>query len=432
MNLTPEQMANGRRNFLKTIAGVPAVAALGAASMVKGPVKGGKVRVGFIGVGGQGRALLTRLDHDYADVKAIADIRPDSLAAADDVLKKKGQPPAKHYTEFKDMLAHEDIEAIITAPPLWMHADIVTACLNAGKHVLCEKMMAKTRDGYHAMMDAATKNGRILEIGYQRNYNPVYRTAYEGVMKTGALGEIYQVRLAWARNGNWRRKAEEPKGVDWAKYGYPTWDHLNNWRLYWKYSEGLFAELGSHQVNAANWFLGAVPQRVQAMGGVYRFKDGREVPDHAYATFEYPGGITGTFSSGESNAFEERFEAFHGTKATLIIRNENEAMLFDEGSAAAKAPTGIEIAPKGPGALLETSETKPQQAGGNATARTAAAAATGGAAAISPSTHEINAFCSAIRCDTALNCGPEKASHSASWTIAANEALKSGQMTKIL
>ena len=61
-----------------------------------------------------------------------------------------------------------------------MHADIVTACLNAGKHVLCEKMMAKTRDGYHAMMDAAKKNRRILEIGYQRNYNPVYRTAYEG------------------------------------------------------------------------------------------------------------------------------------------------------------------------------------------------------------------------------------------------------------
>jgi predicted dehydrogenase len=429
MNLTPEQMTNGRRNFLKTVAGVPAVAALGAAAMVKGPVKGGKVRVGFIGVGGQGRALLTRLDHNYADVKAITDIRPDSLAAADAVLAKKNQPPAKHYTEFKDMLAHEDIEAVITAPPLWMHADIVTACLNAGKHVLCEKMMAKTRDGYHAMMDAAKKNGRILEIGYQRNYNPVYRTAYEGVMKTGALGEIHQVRLAWARNGNWRRKADEPKGVDWAKYGYPTWDHLNNWRLYWKYSEGLFAELGSHQVNAANWFIGAAPEKVQAMGGVYRFKDGREVPDHVYATFEYPGGITGTFASGESNAFEERYEIFYGTKGTLIMHNENEALLFEEGDGAAK-PTAIEAAPKGPGALLETSETKPQQAGGGA--RTQTAAATAGAAAISPSTYEINAFCSAIRCDTPLNCGPEKASHSASWTIAANEALKSGLMTKIL
>ena len=428
MNLSPEQMATGRRNFLRAIAGVPAVAALGAAAMVKGPVKGGRVRVGFIGVGGQGRALLTRTDHSFVEVKALADIRPDSLAAADDILKKAGQPPAKHYTEFKDMLEHEDIEAIITAPPLWMHADIVTACLAAGKHVLCEKMIAKTREGYRAMIDAANRNGRVLEIGYQRNYNPIYRTAYEGVMKTGTLGEIYHVRLAWMRNGNWRRNQTPPsKGFDASKWGYPTWDHLANWRLYWRYSEGLFAELGSHQVNAANWFLGAVPRRVQAMGGVYRFKDGRELPDHVYATFEYPGGVTGTFSSIESNAFDERYEAFFGTKATLIMRNENDALLFDEGNAAAR-PTGVEIAPKGPGALLETSETKPQQAGGGAMQRAQSAT---GDQAISPSTYEIVGWANAIRCGTPLNCGAEKASHSASWTIAANEAMKSGQIVEI-
>ena len=428
MNLTPEQVAAGRRNFLKAIAGVPAVAALGAAAVAKGPIKGGRVKVGYIGLGGQGRALLTRTDYSYVEAKALCDIRPDSLAAADEVLKKAGQPPAKHYVEFKDMLEHEDIEAIITAPPLWMHADIVTACLNAGKHVLCEKMIAKTRDGYRAMIDAAAKNNRVLEIGYQRNYNPVYRKAYEGVMKTGALGEIYHIRLSWARNGNWRRNQTPPsKDYDASKWGYPTWDHLANWRLYWRYSEGLFAELGSHQVNAANWFLGAVPQRVQAMGGVYRFKDGRELPDHVFATFEYPGGITGTFSSIESNAFDERYEMFFGTKGTLIMHNENEALLFDEANAAAR-PTGVEVAPKGPGALLETSETKPLQAGGGAArAQTAAA----GAEAISPNTYEIVGWANAIRCGTPLNCGGEKASHSASWTIAANEAMKSGQIVTI-
>ena len=430
MNLTPEQMAAGRRNFLKTIAGVPAVAALGAAAVVKGPVKGGPVKVGFIGVGGQGRALLSRVDPNFVDVKAMADIRPDSLAAADAVLQKAGRPAAKHYVEFKDMLQQEDIEAVITAPPLWAHADIVTACLNAGKHVLCEKMMAKTREGYQAMIAAAKANNRILEIGYQRNYNPVYQTAYQGVMKSGALGEIYHVRLMWMRNGNWRRKADPPtKDYDPSKWGYPTWEHLVNWRLYWKYSEGLFAELGSHQVNAANWFLGAKPERVQSMGGVYRFKDGREVPDHVYATFEYPGGITGTFASVESNAFDERYEAFFGTKGTLIIRNENDAMLFDEGSPAARA-TGVEVAPKGAGAALQTSETMPQQAGGGATARSQTTSA--GTAAISPSTYEINGFASAIRCDTPLNCGPEKASHSASWTIAANEAIRTTKTETIL
>jgi len=428
MNLTPDQMAAGRRNFLRTIAGVPAVAALGAAAMVKGPVKGGRLRVGFIGVGGQGRALLSRVDPNYVEVKAMADIRPDSLAAADAVLQKAGQPPAKHYVEYKDMLQHEDVEAIITAPPLWMHATIVSDCLDAGKHVLCEKMMAWDRDGYKKMMDAAARNHRVLEIGYQRNYNPIYRSAYDGVMKTGVLGDIYSIRLSWARNGNWRRNVNPPsQDFDASKWGYPTWDHLNNWRLYWRYSQGLFAELGSHQVNAANWFLNSAPTRVQAMGGVYRFKDGREVPDHVFATFEYPGGITGTFSSIESNAFDERYEAFFGTKGTLIVRNENDAMLFDEGEAG--RITGVEVAPKGAGAALETSETKPAQAGGTATAK--APQSTAGTQTISPSTYEINAFASAVRSGTPLNCGPEKASHSASWTIAANEALKTGKIVDI-
>jgi len=240
---------------------------------------------------------------------------------------------------------------------------------------------------------------------------------------------VYHVRLAWHRNGNWRRKGDPPsKDFDASKWGYPTWDHLWNWRLYWRYSQGLFAELGSHQVNATNWFLGTAPERVQACGGVYRFKDGREVPDHVYAMFEYPGGVTGTFTSIESNAFDERYEAFFGTKGTLIIRNENDAMLFDEGDAASRI-TGVEVAPKGAGAALETSETKPQQAGGSATAR--AQQSTADAKTISPSTYEINAWASAIRAGTPLNCGPEKASHSASWTIAANESLKTGQIVAI-
>ena len=249
------------------------------------------------------------------------------------------------------MLEHEDIEAIITAPPLWMHADIVTACLNAGKHVLCEKMMAKTRDGYHAMMDAATEERPHPRDRLPAQLQPgLPDRLRRGDEDRGARRDL--PRRVWCGRATATGAATRrppSKDFDASKWGYPTWDHLANWRLYWRYSEGLFAELGSHQVNAANWFLGKTPEKVQAMGGVYRFKDGREVPDHVYATFEYPGGLTGTFESGESNAFEERYEAFYGTKGTLIIRNENEAMLFDEGGGAAKAPTAVEVAPEGPG-----------------------------------------------------------------------------------
>jgi hypothetical protein len=72
MNLTPEQMAAGRRNFLKALAGTPALAALGAAAVLKGPVRGGPVRVGFAGVGSQGRTLLNNTDPAFAEVVAMS------------------------------------------------------------------------------------------------------------------------------------------------------------------------------------------------------------------------------------------------------------------------------------------------------------------------------------------------------------------------
>ena len=421
MNLTPEQMVKGRRNFLKAIAGVPAVAALGASAVVQRPVNGGRVRIGFIGVGGQGRALLSRIDPSVVEVIAMADIRPDSLAAADAVLRTLRQPPAKHYVEYADMLEHENIEAIITAPPLWMHADIVTACLDAGKHVLCEKMIAKTRDGYQRMIAAAKRNDKVLEIGYQRNYNPIYRSAYEGVVKTGALGEIYHVRLAWMRNGNWRRKTNPPsKDYDATRWGYPTFDHLYNWRLYWKYSQGLMAELCSHQVNAANWFLGSAPEAVIASGGLYRFPENREVYDHVYATFEYPGGRTAVFSSIESNAFDDYYEMYLGTKGTLIMLRERDALLFDESGG---RQTGIEVAPAGAGAVAQSSET--MTANTNQAAARSAQPAAADAGARPPATRlQMQRFCSAIRGGTPVACGPEKAIGSARACIAANQAIK--------
>src|SRR5438093_52051 len=99
MHLTPEQEALGRRNFLKALAGTPALAALGAAAAAKGPVRGGPVRVGFIGVGAQGRVQLEHVDPAYGEVRALCDINPASLQKADQVLAKSGRPPARHYAE---------------------------------------------------------------------------------------------------------------------------------------------------------------------------------------------------------------------------------------------------------------------------------------------------------------------------------------------
>src|SRR5262249_14620404 len=158
VNLTPEQQALGRRNFLKVLSGTPALAALGAGALLKGPVRGGPVRLGFIGVGAQGRVLLGANDPVYGTVKALCDVNPTSLQKADDVLAQSHQPPAQHYTDWKEMLQKEDLEAVVMAVPLWMHAPIAVGCLEAGKHVLCEKMMAWNAEQCDQMRQAAAKS----------------------------------------------------------------------------------------------------------------------------------------------------------------------------------------------------------------------------------------------------------------------------------
>jgi predicted dehydrogenase len=428
VHLTPEEQALGRRNFLRAIAGVPVIAGLGAATLARGPVSGGPVRIGYIGVGGEGRVLLANTDPAYAHIIAMADINPAQLALADAALEKAKLPKAVHYAEWREMIQKESLEGVVIAVPLWMHTEITCACLEAGLHVLCEKMMAWDVEGCERMRATARKTGKILEIGYQRNYNQVYQAAYEGIVKAGVLGDVFLARLAWHRNGNWRRHGDPPAaGYDPSKWGYPTWEHLLNWRLYKKYSRGLLAELASHQVNVSNWFFGAEPEAVIGTGGIYRFKDGREVDDHVYATFEYPGGRSAVFSTVESNAFERNYEVFYGTKATLLLQGESEAYLFEEGepgapAAAAARPTGIDVQPKGSGPALSASESRAADAAG----RPAVGGSTGTgqpAERLSAYKAEVSGFCSAVRVGTPLRCGPDRAIGSAVACITAVDAV---------
>jgi predicted dehydrogenase len=420
MSLTPEQKELGRRNFLRVLAGTPALATLGAAFALKGPVRGGPVRLGIVGLGGEGRnVLLKNVDPAFGEVRALCDIHPGQLALADQVLAEAKRPPARHYADWKDMLQKEDLEAVILAPPLWLHADMTVGCLEAGKHVLCEKMMAWDEDGCRRMQEAARKTGRLLEIGYQRFYNPVYQAAYEGILKAGLLGDLYHARLVWHRNGSWRRQAEPPSpDYDPSPWGYPTFDHLLNWRLFWRYSKGLLAELCSHQVNITNWFFDSSPKAVTGAGGVYRFPEGgREVEDHVFATFEYPRGRTVTFSSLESNAFDDYYEMFMGTKGTLVLSRETEAYFFEEGKDA--AATAVAVTAKGAAPALQASETRPVAAGGRWNGGAEGALVERSASY----RYEISEFCAAVRVGRPLRCGPEKAFGSALACLAAHEAI---------
>jgi predicted dehydrogenase len=263
---------------------------------------------------------------------------------------------------------------------------------------------------------AARRNKRLLEIGYQRYYNPRYHAAYESIIKQGVLGEVYHARLAWHRNSTWRKNEEPPSpDFDPSKWGYPDWEHLLNWRMYKKYSEGLIAELGSHQLTATSWFFDAAPDAVYTAGTISRFKDGREVFDHIYSTFEYSGGRTATFSSIQSNAFEDAYEMFMGTKGTLILRHETEAYLFGEGEGAA---TRVEVSRQSANPIVDASATRPADSPGR-TINSGSGAQTDRGAAYR---NESSEFCPAIRTGGHVRCGPEKAMRSAIACLTANKA----------
>lgn len=425
MSLTPEQKELGRRNFMRALAGTPALAALGAAALTKGPVKGGPVRLGYVGLGGQGRVLLEQTDPRYAQVVALCDINPLHLQKAAESMKKAGLAPVPQYSDWKEMIQKERLEGVVLAPPLFLHADLTVACMEAGLHVLCEKMMAWDAASCQRMLDSAQRTGKVLEIGHQRYYNPIYQAAYDGIVKTGTLGELYHARLVWHRNGNWRRKDDLPSpDFDPKKWGYPSFDHLINWRLYKQYSRGHMAELASHMVAITNWFFGAEAEAALGSGGVYRYDDGREVPDHTYATIEYPGGRTAVFTSIESNAFDHYYEAYYGTKGTLILRGEVEAYLFSEGETDAK-PTTVEVAPKGAKAASQASESRTADAAGSA--KGVGAGAGGGVDRLAAYRYQVDGFCAAIRTGVALKCGPKAAMGSARACIAGFEAIDTKQ-----
>jgi len=422
MNLTDEQKEEGRRNFLKALAGTPALAALGAAAIARGPIKGGPVKAAVIGTGSEGGQLIGQCQKDFVEIRALCDINPDRRQEVAQNMIKSGWPQPREYDDWHEMLKKEEIEAVIIATPLWSHAEIVIGALDAGKHVLCEKMMAKSDSECARMIEAMRRNRRVLEIGYQRYYNPVYQAALSNIVKQGLLGDVYHARLVWHRNANWRRvrKAPASPNFDPAKWGYPDWEHLLNWRLYKKYSEGLNAELGSHQIMATSWFFDATPESVYTTGGIYRHKDGREVFDHVYATFEYPGGRTATFSSIESNAFEDHYEMFMGTKGTLILSNEVEAFLFHEGEAAA---TRVEVSQQKPGPVADASATRPADSPG----RTVNVFNQGSIDRNISYRNEIAEFCASIRTGAPVRCGPEKAMGSAIAILTANRSAETHQ-----
>jgi predicted dehydrogenase len=252
-----------------------------------------RVRVGFIGVGSRGNTLMLNVldfqERMNVDIVAVCDNWPEHMEQARSLTNGKVQA----FLDYREMLDTVPMDAVIIATPLHEHAQMTIDALNMGIHVFVEKAMARTLDDTRAMYDAYIESGKVMLVGHQRLFSPVYLKAIE-MINNGNLGPITMLRGCWMRN------------TEWVFYDVPggrgsELDRRRNWRLYWDYSAGQITELGSHHFQIANWVLDAEPLSVMGSGSLNYFNDGREVHDNFSLVFTYPGGIHFSYDVLQSN-----------------------------------------------------------------------------------------------------------------------------------
>ncbi len=298
-----------RRYFLKTTAAAAGVILSPKSILLEGqtpgdtskPVPpGDRVRFGIIGIGMQGSGLLSNaLTLPGVECVAAADLYDGRHILARQITGNTNLPTTRHYQELLD---RKDIDCIIAAVPDHWHKRVVVDACNAGKDIYCEKPMSHTIAQGFDMVDAAHKNNRIVQIGSQRVSSVLCAKARE-MYHSGAIGDVEMVELSLGRNdptGAWEYPPPfdlSPETVDWD-----TW--LNDapkipfdkyrfarWRCWKEYGTGVAGDLMVHLLSGMQYTLGwnEPPRSASTLGGIFRWKDGRNMPDLQTVLFDYHG-----------------------------------------------------------------------------------------------------------------------------------------------
>ncbi len=279
------------RRDLARIAGV-AGAAIAGAKLATGPailkVRAAteQVKYGMIGTGSRGSYLLKHLTAvDNGHCTALCDLNQTAL---DEAAVTIGTSPKK-YLDYRELLADKDVDAVLIAVPLYKHFPVTKDALQAGKNVFCEKSLVFKPEEVHALRALAAEHSKqTLQVGLQRRYSHYYQ-AVKDMIDKGMLGNVTHIHAQWHRNPGWTMK-------DGGK------NNPKNWRLFREYSGGLTAELGSHQIDVAEWFFGSRPEFVMGLGSLDTWKDGRDIYDNIQLIYQFPGGRKLTYSAITTNA----------------------------------------------------------------------------------------------------------------------------------
>ncbi len=288
-----------------------------------------RIRLGIIGPGDRGMQLMREAVR-CPDVEfvGIADVYTRRLEAA-----KKVAPAAKTYLDYRHLLDDKSVDAVIVATPQHLHAEHFAAALDAGKHVYQEKTMAFTVAHAKRMRAAYQRAAgkRVVQIGHQACSSGQMTDAI-ALATAENLGKVTAIHAHMYRNTphgkpQWSRPVfpdMTPENIIWNSFlgEAPRLpfdaNRYINWRFFWDYSGGNFYENMCHQL--AFWYKVLnlqIPRAVTATGGIYLWKDGREVPDTMNVAMEHPEELLYSWDSGFGNNFFGVSEDVLGTDGTL-------------------------------------------------------------------------------------------------------------------
>lgn len=327
-----------RRAFMHRATGAGAAVSLSLAGPLTRNVLGAndRVRVGAIGSGRQALSNMKAFQKHGAEIVAVCDVYEPNLAKG----KAQAGEAAAAHKDFRRVLDDKTIDLVIVATPDHWHALPTVLACQAGKDVFVEKPVAVAVEEGKAMLAAARKHERVVQVALWQRSNAHFQQAV-AIVRSGLLGKITSVRT-WnysnespARIGN-PPDSDPPPGLDWDLWLGPApkvpfnanrfgvrEDRWSTFRYFWDYSNGILGDWGVHLIDVVQWALDTPgPRTISCVGQKLAIQDNGDAPDTQIAAFEYPGFLcTYEYRSANADPTRQRGHGIllHGTEATMLL-----------------------------------------------------------------------------------------------------------------
>ena len=307
-----------RRQFIKQGAAVTAACLAGARTQARNISPNERLNIGMIGVANRAGDDLKEISSE--NIVALCDIDDNYLAAV-----KQKYPQAKTYNDFRRVLDRQDLDAVVIGTPDHTHAVAAVAALKSGRHVYCEKPLARTVSEARIIAETARQHKRITQIGTQIHAGTNYRRVVE-LVQSGAVGPVREAHV-WvsATYGGRDLPKETPPAP--PNVHYDLWlgpvefrpyspEYLPfKWRNWWAFGGGALADFGCHYMDLPHWALElSRPLTVEPVDGPPVHPD--STPPRLIVRYQYP-------ARGEKPPVQLTW--YHGGKQPALLSSEQAA-----------------------------------------------------------------------------------------------------------